>query len=119
MTPSRRSSGVSFEIRNSAPRILKDPVSCIDSSFIHTGAPTILDNPCENSSGVRRTRPRRNSAASSISAARLSAVVLLIKIYRRLRQNRSDLRDRFEFHPFDRRMRAGAGRSDDYGFDTG
>src|ERR1700722_8167908 len=59
---------VNFETANSAPRILNDPVNCNASSLSQTGTPNKSESPEENSTGVRRILPAKNSPASRISS---------------------------------------------------
>src|SRR5271170_1993475 len=111
MMPSRRSSGVRREMRKNAPRILKDPVSCVDSSFKDTGTSRRRESTGEGSRGVRRMRPFRNAAASTMRSCTV--------IDGRFGQDRRHVRDRVQLHPFDGGMGSAAGRSHDYGFDAG
>src|SRR5262249_27883325 len=67
-TPRRLSSGVSARSRKNAPRILKEPVSCCDSSLSDTGTPAASESGRDSSMGVRRTRPSSARRASRIIA---------------------------------------------------
>src|SRR5580765_5962047 len=66
--PARFSASERSERRKNAPRILKEPVSCRDSSFRRTGAPRIAESAGDSSSGVLRIRPARKARAFSMKA---------------------------------------------------
>ena len=67
MTPRWRSAGVSASRRLLAPRILKEPVRCADSIFIHTCAPRNSLILSEYSSGVLNTLPAMRLCATNTS----------------------------------------------------
>ena len=60
-TPAARSASVSDSSVLSAPRILKEPVSCRASALTSTVAPQSSSSIGEESRGVRRTRPSSRS----------------------------------------------------------
>ena len=67
MTPLERASTASDRSLLSAPRSLTEPVSWRFSILSHTRAPEPPARAGENSTGVRRTRPRKSSAAAVTS----------------------------------------------------
>ena len=63
-TPAARSASVSESRVLSAPRILKEPVSCNASALTSTRAPVSSSSIGEERRGVRRTRPSSRCAAA-------------------------------------------------------
>ena len=98
-------------MRNRAPRILNDPVNCIDSSFIQTGTPTAFRKPPAK---IRlgfggRGQLRNRSGFPNQFIHKIPP--------RSSRQNRGNLRHRFHLHPLHRRVRPAAGRTHDHRLD--